>query len=501
MFDKASSDNKSDVPADILSCPALLFLYYRVEQILGIKAGIDALKTLNSYLEKNCGSSFIENPAAYENLLSSREQIYDISGFLTINETYFFREGAHFNLLVNLLPGFADLGRPVQLCCAAVSIGCEAYSIAMLLDYHQKKEGGFDFFIDAFDISSSAIDTAKNGRYTANTLRNDGSSWKHILDSYLVSDNGEYFVPQSIKRKVKFFSHNIMRGLDKQYDIIFFRNSLIYFTSRNRLFVINNLAESLINNGLLFLGVSETSSVKHPLLTNRYLSDAFYFQKTGFPNAIDVSSDADFSNQILNMTHTPAAKKNNPPASQEKNEKTVKKTSPKQDDTPVKYDEISNILHTNEGKSNALEVLDILENGNLSELSKESLAACVIYMLNMQDFINADKIISFLEKSGSGSLIRFLRAEYFFLCGIADEAEKYYNEAAVKDKYFWPAFYRIAILAAEGNRIRFEYKIKKTIESIDLCQSPEADGKFNYECFMGGFSPDYFRRILEKKLT
>jgi chemotaxis protein methyltransferase CheR len=77
------------------------------------------------------------------------------------------------------------------------------------------------------------------------------------------------------------------------------------------------------------------------------------------------------------------------------------------------------------------------------------------------------------------------------------DAEKFYNEAVTKDRFFWPAFYRIAALASEGNHKRYEYKIKKTIESIQLSQ----DHENNYECFIGGFSCDYFLKILEKKLA
>jgi len=94
-----------------------------------------------------------------------------------------------------------------------------------------------------------------------------------------------------------------------------------------------------------------------------------------------------------------------------------------------------------------------------------------------------------------------LRGEYYFLQSNDKEAVRYFEEAIAKDKLFWPAFYRIANLAAEGNRARYEYKIKKAIESIELSQSLETGKAHKYECFIGGFSPDYFLRILEKKLT
>ena len=164
-----SAEATVDIPEKVLANPALLYLYHRVEQILGIRAEIEGLLKLNAYLEKCCGASFIENPAAHEYLLTSRERIFEISDLLTVNETYFFREGVHFNLLASFLPELAKLKRPIQVCSAATSIGCEAYSIAMLLDYHAGNGLDFDFTVDAFDISAKAIETAKNGRYTANT--------------------------------------------------------------------------------------------------------------------------------------------------------------------------------------------------------------------------------------------------------------------------------------------------------------------------------------------
>ncbi|WP_461255046.1 CheR family methyltransferase [Treponema sp. R80B11-R83G3] len=492
----AASDNAVEVPPEILCDPALLFLYYRIEQILGIRAGSESLIKLNEYLENNCGSSFIKNPAAYEYLLTSREQIFSISKFLTVNETYFFREGAHFDLLAGVLPELAELGRPLQICSAAVSIGCEAYSIAMLLDYHIKNGLNFDFTIDAFDVSVDAIETAKNARYTSNALRSDGSSWKHILDSYLIHDNNEFIVSQNIRRKVRFFPHNIMRGLEKQYDIIFFRNSLIYFSNKNRIFVINNLAESLFSNGLLFMGISETSAVRHPLLTNKNSSDVFYFQKTGTPFIYDQLG-------TYNNLTEPYASNNYQNKKQDKPavEKHTRHIQPRREEISVSCAEITEILKTEDGKPNAEKTLNALTNEYFSALSGGALAASAIYFLNTQDLENADTIISYLEKNNSGAFTKFLRGEHYFHRNILQEAEKFYVESSVKDKYFWPAFYRIAVIASEGNPTRYEYKIKKTIESIELLQNLEPNGERNYECFMGGFSPDYFLRILEKKLS
>jgi chemotaxis protein methyltransferase CheR len=91
--------------------------------------------------------------------------------------------------------------------------------------------------------------------------------------------------------------------------------------------------------------------------------------------------------------------------------------------------------------------------------------------------------------------VDFLRGEHYYLTGNTDAAEEKYQEASLKDKAFWPAFYRICSLAAPGNRTRYEYKVKKTLKSM------EAGKELHYESFIGGFSPDYYQRILERKLN
>ncbi|MCL1959978.1 MAG: hypothetical protein FWF68_10290 [Spirochaetes bacterium] len=490
----------AEIPEEVLSSPSLLFLYYRVENILGIRARSEALQNLNEYLEKICGSTFIENPASYERLLTSREYIFNISKFLTVNETYFFREGEHFEVLRDIMPQFTELNRPVQICSAAVSSGCEAYSIAMLFDYYIKNGLEIDFSIDAFDVNLESIETAKKARYSISAIRDNVADWRYILDSYLIYDNGEYVISPSIQSKVCFFPHNIMRGLEKQYDLIFFRNSLIYFSSKNRLNVINNLADSLLYNGLLFLGVSETSSVKHPLLLNCCSSNAFYFKKTG----ASIPPLSEWNSKNIPQKNEKAEKHVRTKKTSEKtsgNLQTERLKTPKPAPLSINSGEITGILKLEEGKQNAEIVLDMLNKENTASISGSCMAAAVMFYLHKQDFNLADKVLSHLEKSDSGIYTKYLRGEYYFLLKQGEDSLKYFQEAAAKDKLFWPAFYRIASLSAEGNRTSYEYKIKKAIESIELSQTGNKDSEHNFECFMGGFSPDYFLRILKKKLT
>ena len=490
----SANEPAAEIPKVVLSNPALLFLYYRVEQILGIRATGEALVKLNEHIEKHCGYPFVENPEAYENMLTSREQIFEISEIVTINETYFFREGAHFDLLArHFLPKLVKQNRPIKICSAATSIGCEAYSLAMLLDYHAKNRyaAPFDFEIDAFDVCAGAIETAKNARYTANALRIDGSAWKYIMDLYLIPDGAEYIVSQDIREKVRFSTHNIMRGLNKQYDVIFFRNALIYFSSKNRFIVLNDLAESLFNNGLLFLGISETPSVKHPLLVSQYMSDVFYFQKT--------MADSQPQRPLPIVAAAPRPVELRPAEPKPATSTPRIAARPNPEELPIHCGEVAAIMETDEGKPNAMKTLEAVadtpaDTKNTASVSGSELAASVTFFLGAQDYGNACLVLSYLEKRNRGPLPSFLRGEYHMQRGNTGEARQCFEQAAGKEKAFWPAFYRLVSCVAGENQDRAEYKIRKACESIEMGRD------LRYECFLGGFSPDYFRRILERKL-
>jgi chemotaxis protein methyltransferase CheR len=491
-----------------------MFLYYRIEQIMGIRITDDALVRLNEYVENRCGCSFLEDPAVYAKELTSRENIFDIAKTVTINETYFFREGAHFNLLEHrFLPELAKLDRPIKICSAASSIGCEAYSIAMLLDYYREKTGGsFDFEVDAFDVTGEAIETAKRGRYTANSVRSDGEAWKHITDRYLVKDGKEYIVRSDIRSLVRFFPHNVMRGLDKKYDIIFFRNALIYFTPEGRLAALSNLAESLFNGGLLFLGVSETSVAVHPLLSNKNIQNVFFMQKIGAEeSAAKTHTSKGITNRLLTHgrirpdTHRqPAVKKHKKDASAAESsagQEPVTGMFPSQDmpkDTGINYASVAGFLEADEGQTNAAKTVDTIRSRNISDtrpVSASELAAAAVYFLGRQNYDDADLVLSYMETHGSGSGVLFLRGEYHLLKDSESEARRCFEQAAGKEKAFWPALYRLATLASPEENGRWqEQKLRTACESLQLGRD------LKYECFMGGFSPDYFRRILERRL-
>ena len=259
------------------------------EEQFGIKADPDDVAKLQAYIRDTCGN---EEPQTVAKVFSSGEA----AGFLTVNETYFFREPAHFSFLRELLPSFEKTG--IRICCAAVGSGCEAYSIAMLIEsYNRSAATPLPYHIDAFDLNPKVIETACQGIYSARTLREDGSCFRYMADPYLKKLENEYSkgtpgfdlgsqyqVDPSLQKNIRFFVHNLMHELPPQeYDLIFFRNALIYFSPPCREQILSHLIAVLKKGGILIPGVSETALVRHAGIIGRTWGknreEVFYFQK------------------------------------------------------------------------------------------------------------------------------------------------------------------------------------------------------------------------------
>jgi len=270
-------------------CLSINALSQIAEERFGIKADPGDVEKLQKYIHDTYNRA---DPKIIDKVFSSGEA----AGLLTVNETYFFREPVHFFFLRDLLPSFEKTG--IRICTAAVSSGCEAYSIAMLIEaYNRGLEKPLPYRIDAFDINPRVIEAACKGIYNTRTLREDGSCFRYLADSYLKKpeagspekDPGfdRYEVDPLLKKNIHFFVHNLMEELGaKEYDLIFFRNAFIYLSPRYRERILSNLVAVLKKGGTLIVGVAETAGVCHAGIEGKNRNDVFYFQKpvsTGEP--------------------------------------------------------------------------------------------------------------------------------------------------------------------------------------------------------------------------
>ena len=108
------------------------------------------------------------DPTAYLVLLSKKSKEFDaLIERLTVNETYFFRESDHLELIGERLS--AEMvenakGRAVKILCAGCSTGEEPYSVAIMLRKKYGDDCATMFSIVGVDIDAGAIEMAHRYR-------------------------------------------------------------------------------------------------------------------------------------------------------------------------------------------------------------------------------------------------------------------------------------------------------------------------------------------------
>ncbi len=212
------------------------------------------------------------DPKGYLALLRSSRgpggELWRFFNQVTVNETYFFREPAQYEVLRDkVLPelfGRSGSGR-VNLWSAACSSGEEAYSLAILIKEAFPGKLG-QVSITGFDINSDVIEQARRGEYSEYSVRQCTPEQKR---SYFRRQDRSYVLVPYIRRLVSFQVANFMEPAQIRRlpppDIIFCRNVLIYFDKGSKSKALHNLAGVLRPGGLLFLSQTETLfGVDHP---------------------------------------------------------------------------------------------------------------------------------------------------------------------------------------------------------------------------------------------
>jgi chemotaxis protein methyltransferase CheR len=185
---------------------------------------------------------------------------------ITINETFFFRNQPQLEAMVStIIPEIMkNPNRPqknkIRIWSAASSSGEEAYSVAIMFnEFIKPKFPGLEIEVVGTDINYAVVETAKEGVYKEYSIRN---APPYYLKKYFRTNGDTYVIDPAIKKNVSFKVMNLYNDFEMRlmmnFDIIFCANVLIYFDLRSKIKVVSSLYNSLIKNGYLFIGYSET---------------------------------------------------------------------------------------------------------------------------------------------------------------------------------------------------------------------------------------------------
>ncbi|MFP4209741.1 MAG: CheR family methyltransferase [Alkalispirochaeta sp.] len=179
---------------------------------------------------------------------------------VTTNLTRFFRNAAHWEtfekfVVPDLIAHKRKTGNSrIKVWSAGCSTGEEPYTIAMeLLELLPQ---GFSIEIIASDLSLKSVLTGQQGFYAESRV---AGIPEPLLAKYFDRRQDGYQIKDQVKKLIKFDYHNLKHDSgQRNLDVVFCRNVLIYFDEAAQKAVVDRFWEAMAPHSFLFIGHSES---------------------------------------------------------------------------------------------------------------------------------------------------------------------------------------------------------------------------------------------------
>ena len=192
---------------------------------------------------------------------SAESEWRNLANALSVQETYFWREMDQIHALADVVIPELLASRPgslIQIWSAACATGEEPLTIAMRLD----QNGWFEranIEIYATDVSSTALERARSGRYRERSFR---AIPAHLQEKYFELDGKEWVMEPRIHEKIKWHQVNLLEKEEispfARSSVIFCRNVFIYFSPDAIRKVVDAFAQKMQTPAFLFSGAAES---------------------------------------------------------------------------------------------------------------------------------------------------------------------------------------------------------------------------------------------------
>ena len=233
---------------------------------IGIDFQVSSPRVLARVLRKRMEAVGISDDDAYFAYVSSNyDELRQIVELLVVPETWFFRDWEPFAYLRETVTTEDRFRwcRPLRILSLPASTGEEPYSIAMIL-----LDAGLspsDFQVDAVDISGKALDRAVAGVYGPSSFREKNVEFSR---KYFEKRGSLSSVVPEVRGTVRFLQGNVLRWAavtaQGTYDVIFFRNLLVYLNEEARQQAVRAIDRMLGEGGILILGFAEPHHIFFP---------------------------------------------------------------------------------------------------------------------------------------------------------------------------------------------------------------------------------------------
>lgn len=208
-------------------------------------------RRIKSLMDRVGISSLEEYTKVIKNNKEERQRFLD---FITINVTEFYRNPELFSDLENQIRKYIlPENKNIKVWSAACSIGCEPYTLAMILK--NINPSGRNTIL-ATDLDNVILNKAMIGQYGEGEMKNVPDS---NVKRYFNKKGDKYEIKPEIKSMVKFKKHDlILDPYEENFDLIVCRNVVIYFNNDTKDEIYKKFSKSLKKGGLLFIGATES---------------------------------------------------------------------------------------------------------------------------------------------------------------------------------------------------------------------------------------------------
>ncbi len=246
-------------------------------------------------------ASFADYYLFVQNANDNGDEIRELINCVTTNKTSFFRERHHFEFLANtVVPAMRSEARSggsrtIRVWSAASSTGEEAYSIVITLLEALESRGGakrpphegprsagtglsalppapvsWKIEVVASDIDTKVLETARRAVYSIDSL---ASVAPPLVRKYFLRGKDDMLGQVKVKPVVTGLAefkcinlNDVQWPLEGLFDVIFFRNALIYFNRKTQDQFLRKMVGYLKPRGYLFLGNAEPIPWLHGIL-------------------------------------------------------------------------------------------------------------------------------------------------------------------------------------------------------------------------------------------
>jgi len=274
----------------------------RIENQLGLVFSESKYSRLQKHLTARIQELECETVDEYlDMLIDKRWQTKEIAWWtnvLTVGETYFYRNQPQWEVLQKyIIPELLNQhreDRKLSFWSAGCATGEEPYTLAIILSEVITDLPSWHIDILATDLNSEFINTAKNAQYGKRSVRELDSEQ---LRKYFIKKNDSYIVRSKIRNMVSFMIHNLVSDWRRKFnwhkgyfDVILCQNVIMYFDRERAKRVLQALADSLNDNGYLFLGHSETLLSMDLDFDIQRIENAFFYRKAGVKEKSDFTA-------------------------------------------------------------------------------------------------------------------------------------------------------------------------------------------------------------------